>query len=251
MDILLIAFVVLGAILASFIGVLAERAHTGESWINGRSKCNSCSTNLGVLDLVPVASWLSTFGRCGHCGIKLPVSYVAGEFVLALLFGLAYMALQIGVPLILFLAALSVLAYIVIYDLRHTIVPMVASVVFVILSAAFAYFTSFDHQEFGLTVLFAGVTGMAFFLLHVLSRGRFMGLGDSPIALGLALLVGFAAAFPGLLFSFWIGALCGIIILVGKPRGHRMGIEVPFVPFLAAGYMLAYFTQWNPLLLPL
>jgi len=26
-----------------------------------------------------------------------------------------------------------------------------------------------------------------------------------------------------------------------------MGIEVPFVPFLAAGYLLAFFTQWNPL----
>jgi prepilin signal peptidase PulO-like enzyme (type II secretory pathway) len=26
-----------------------------------------------------------------------------------------------------------------------------------------------------------------------------------------------------------------------------MGIEVPFVPFLALGYLLAFFTQWNPL----
>ena len=25
-----------------------------------------------------------------------------------------------------------------------------------------------------------------------------------------------------------------------------MGVEVPFAPFLAAGFLLAYFTQWNP-----
>ena len=28
-----------------------------------------------------------------------------------------------------------------------------------------------------------------------------------------------------------------------------MGIEVPFAPFLAAGFLLAYFTQWNILTL--
>jgi prepilin signal peptidase PulO-like enzyme (type II secretory pathway) len=36
--------------------------------------------------------------------------------------------------------------------------------------------------------------------------------------------------------------------LVGRPKGHRMGIEVPFVPFLAVGFLLAYFTQWTPFL---
>jgi prepilin signal peptidase PulO-like enzyme (type II secretory pathway) len=74
-----------------------------------------------------------------------------------------------------------------------------------------------------------------------------MGLGDAPVALALSLVAG-TNAFSGLLFSFWIGAVIGIGILALYPRGHRMGIEVPFVPFLAAGYLLAFFTQWNPLL---
>jgi prepilin signal peptidase PulO-like enzyme (type II secretory pathway) len=74
-----------------------------------------------------------------------------------------------------------------------------------------------------------------------------MGLGDTPVALGLSLLVGMNSV-SGLLFSFWIGAVIGIGILARYPKGHRMGIEVPFVPFLAAGYLLAFFTQWNPFL---
>ena len=40
----------------------------------------------------------------------------------------------------------------------------------------------------------------------------------------------------------------GVLILVLRRGGPRMGIEVPFVPFLAIGYLLAFFTQWNPLL---
>lgn len=246
MDVVVIGFAVLGAILASFIGVLVERTHTGERWMNDRSRCNSCGTTLGLLDLVPVASWLSTYGRCGHCGVRLPLTYVLSEVLLAVLFALSYLSFGVGWVLALFLATLCVLMFIVLYDLRHTIVPMRTALAFVTLSLGVAYLSSFDLRDFGLTLTFAGVIGLAFFLLHVLSRGRFMGLGDAPIALGLSLLVGFSTSFPGLVFSFWIGALCGIAILVTRRGGPRMGIEVPFVPFLAAGYLLAHFTQWNP-----
>ncbi|MFH1178260.1 MAG: hypothetical protein V1711_00840, partial [bacterium] len=76
-------------------------------------------------------------------------------------------------------------------------------------------------------------------------RGRAMGLADSPLVFGLALLTG-DSAFPGFIFSFWIGAVIGILLLARRPRGTRMGVEVPFAPFLAAGFLLAYFTQWNP-----
>lgn len=248
MDILIIVFGLLGAILASFIGVLVERLHTGESWIQDRSKCNSCSTTLGLLDLVPVASWLSTYGRCGHCGVRLPLMYVVSELVLGALFIASYYTLGLGLALGFFLVALCILLFVVLYDLRHTIVPTQAAALFVLASAAFAYSISFDSTEFGITLICAGIIGLVFFLMYALSRGRMMGLGDSPIALGLSLLVGFGASFAGLIFSFWIGALYGICVLVMRRGGPRMGIEVPFVPFLAAGYLLAYFTQWNPFL---
>jgi len=72
-----------------------------------------------------------------------------------------------------------------------------------------------------------------------------LGLADTPLSFGLALLVG-SSSFSGLVFSFWVGAVIGIFILARRPRGSRMGIEVPFAPFLATGFLLAYITQWNP-----
>ena len=72
-----------------------------------------------------------------------------------------------------------------------------------------------------------------------------MGLADAPLAFGLSLLVG-PIALSGFIFSFWIGALIGIVVLLRRPVGSRIGSEVPFAPFLAAGFLLAYFTQWNP-----
>lgn len=246
-----IGFALLGGVLASFLGVVAERVYTGQSWIRDRSRCNSCSEPLGWRDLLPVLSFVTTFGRARCCGARLPWTYVASEFLLGVVFALAYLKLGLGGSLLVFLLTVLTLAFIILYDLRHTVVPVAASSVLMVLSLGFAWLSSRAIPEFGLTLSVAGFVGLFFFLFYAFSRGRAMGLGDAPVALSLALLVGPYLALPGLLFSFWIGAAVGIAILVGRPKGHRMGIEVPFVPFLAAGFLLAYFTQWNPLLLQL
>jgi len=233
------------------MAVIAERLNTGQSWIHGRSACNSCSRELNTLDLVPVCSWLVWRGRCRTCKAKVPVAYAIGEGTLGILFVLSYLTLGVSLALFALLASFSVLAFIVMYDLRHTVVPTTASTLLIVFSLTYALLSSGGYEQFGQTLIVAGVIGLLFFLIHLFSRGRAMGLGDSPVALALALITGGSLAIAGLLFSFWIGAVIGIGILVASPKGHRMGIEVPFVPFLAAGYVLAYFTQWNPLLLTL
>lgn len=242
-----IAFFVLGSILASFMAVIAERLYTGQSWVSGRSRCNSCAETLTARDLVPIASWVASFGKCRTCGSRVPAAYALGEATLGALFALSYLTSGLHAALPVFLAVLTTLTFIVMYDLRHTIVPPVASTLLIILSFAYAALVSFDLRHLGSTLLVAGVIGFGFFLLYFLSRGRAMGLGDAPVALALSLVTGSAFAMAGLLFSFWIGAVIGILILLTRKGGARMGIEVPFVPFLAAGYLLAYFTHWNPL----
>ncbi|HWH16377.1 MAG TPA: prepilin peptidase [Candidatus Paceibacterota bacterium] len=241
----------LGAVLASFLAVVAERLYTGESWVKGRSRCNSCAEHLTGRDLVPVFSWIASGGRCRTCGSQVPISYMVGEATLGSVFLLGYLSLGFSLLLPLFLLIVSVLAFIVLYDLRHTVVPVFASRTLVVLSLLYAFLASPDLQALGLTLLTAGMVSLFFFLAYAISRGRAMGLGDAPVALALCLLVGGPFALPGFLFSFWIGGIVGIAILVSRPKGRRMGIEVPFVPFLAAGYLLAFFTQWNPLLMPI
>lgn len=244
------AFAFVGAVIASFAGVVAERIHTGEGWVTGRSRCNSCGTNLRPFDLVPVAAWVSSFGRARCCGSRIPWLYPVIEASTAALFVLAFFAISDLILLALFLLAISLLVFIVLYDLRHTLVPAGSSNLFLMVTLAYAWFAAPSLPAFGITLMVSGLIGLAFFLLYACSRGRAMGLGDSPVALGLSFLTG-NAALAGLLFSFWIGGAIGIIILVTRPAGHRMGIEVPFVPFLAVGYLLAFFTQWNPLSLVL
>lgn len=237
----------LGAVLASFAGVISERLHTGESWVAGRSRCNSCNRTLSSHDLVPVLSWLVSRGRCFSCRAPVPFRYALSELVLAIVFYATAARMGVSPSLGILLFSFFILAIVVLYDMRHTIVPMSLSLLLVLTSLAYAVISMSAVTGLSIVLMSAGSIGLAFFLMHALSGGRWMGLGDAPIALALSLIVG-KGALVGLLFSFWIGGVIGVFILVLTPRGHRMGIEVPFVPFLAAGYLLAFFTQWNPFL---
>jgi len=237
----------LGAILASFIGVVSARLNTGTSIVRGRSRCDVCGVDVPPIMLVPVISYLLSGGHARCC--RTPLSFYAPltELMLGALFALAYLKLGLNTPLLLLLIALCLLLALVLYDLNHQILPPALLYPFVIISGIERYLLTGSGQEFQTALLFAFGVGFFFFALHTLSRGRAMGFADAPLAFGLALLVGPESAFTGLAFSFWIGAIIGITILLRRPKGSRMGVEVPFAPFLAAGFLLAYFViSWNP-----
>ena len=235
---------ILGAMFASLIGVIAERIHTGQSFTKSRSRCDMCKRTLGPLDLVPIFSWLFALGKCRTCKSSIPVRLFLLEVVIAFVFLLTYLKLGVSLELPLVLVFICILTFVVLYDLRHTLVPPMASMSLVVLSLLHALLFSPDVHTLGEALFGGGLIGLGFLLLHVCSGGRAMGLGDAPIAFALAVLVT-PYAFSGVLFSFWIGALIGLVVLFARRGGPKMGIEIPFVPFLAVGFLLAYFIQWT------
>ncbi len=176
----------------------------------------------------------------------MPATYPAIEAITGFSFAIGYASLGLSLPLVFFLAFTALLAFIVYYDLRHTVIPRTASALLALLALIFSWTSTASLSLFGEALLTAGIIGGALFLFHVLSKGRAMGLADGPLAFSLSLLAA-PYAFTGLLFSFWIGGIWGIGVLVTRRGGPKMGIEVPFAPFLALGFILAYFIQWNPL----
>ena len=241
-----VSFFVLGAICGSFLGLAAERAYTGQSWKTGRSRCNSCREYLSVQDLVPILSWTFHRGRCRHCGSKVPFLYALYELTFGFLFLAGYLTFGLSQPFLLYILALLPLGFIIIYDLRHTLVPAEASGIFIMLALIFMLLRAGSVHAIFIALAYAFGVALFIFCLYALTRGRGMGLGDTPVSFGLALFAG-QQALAGLLFSFWIGGVIGIGILAFRKGGPRMGIEVPFVPFMAAGFLLALLTQWNPL----
>jgi len=245
---ILIVLFLFGAIAASFVGVLVARLNTGQSFLTGRSRCDACGAPLSPLALMPIVSYIVSRGRASCCGAHVSLIAPLTEALLGALFVLAYLALGLSPALPFMLASLATLLALVLYDLAHQILPPSFLTVFVATSAITGFFSAPSLADFYSTLLIAFLIAASLAALHFFSGGRAMGLADAPLSFGLSLLVG-PAAFPGFIFSFWIGAAIGIALLLRRPRGSRMGVEVPFAPFLAAGFILAYFTQWNPFIL--
>ena len=76
----------LGGVFGSFMDCMAYRLMHGLDWKKGRSRCDSCGHVLGVLDLIPVFSWLFHKGKCRYCGAEIPKDCLYTEAGMALAF---------------------------------------------------------------------------------------------------------------------------------------------------------------------
>jgi leader peptidase (prepilin peptidase)/N-methyltransferase len=68
-------FFILGLCFGSFITAFNYRVPRNMNWISDRSRCTKCNHILGVIDLMPVVSWLVLRARCRHCGVRISMRY--------------------------------------------------------------------------------------------------------------------------------------------------------------------------------
>jgi len=74
-----------GAMLGSFLNVVAHRVPRGESVIRGRSRCPRCGAAVRPRDNVPVLGWLLLRGRCRDCAAPIAARYPLVEAACGLL----------------------------------------------------------------------------------------------------------------------------------------------------------------------
>lgn len=71
----------IGAAIGSFLNVVVYRLPRGMSLIAPPSHCPACGHRLGVLDLVPVLSYVASGGKCRHCKGRVSARYVVIELI--------------------------------------------------------------------------------------------------------------------------------------------------------------------------
>jgi leader peptidase (prepilin peptidase)/N-methyltransferase len=240
-----IAAVGLGAIVGSFLNALLFRFNTGRSVAHGRSRCMQCGHELGALDLVPIFSYLFLRGKCRYCSAKISIQYPLVEAIAAVLSLLVYLEHPTILAYAFWFIVWMVLLFIVVYDLRHTVIPWSASIILAVL-ALLSLVVSFDTMPVFLfspnpwSIAAGPLLALPLFLLSLVSRGRWMGWGDAPLELSLGWLLGLSLGGTGLMLAFWIGAAVGIVLIVFK-KGLTMKSELPFAPFLVFGALIAHF----------
>lgn len=67
----LLLFFMFGLLLGSFFNVVGFRMPKGESIVSPPSHCPKCNHRLGILELIPVFSYLFQGGKCKNCKVKI------------------------------------------------------------------------------------------------------------------------------------------------------------------------------------
>jgi prepilin signal peptidase PulO-like enzyme (type II secretory pathway) len=250
---------VFGAIVGSFLNVVIFRYHSGATFL-GRSMCFSCGKSLAWHDLVPVFSFFALAGKCRFCRSKISWHYAVIEMSTGALFALVFWktggvsALQNTASfsyfanLFLLFVSMSLLAVIGGYDLKHKIIPDTFAYSFAFLSL-FLLMAFPQLKPTSLDFLAGPILAFPFAFLWYVSGGRWMGLGDAKLALGIGWFLGLKAGFVAIILAFWIGAIFGLaLIAVEKMKKaaffHKhitMKSEIPFAPFLIIGLLFTFF----------
>ena len=226
-----------GLATGSFLNCVIYRLETGGSFLKGRSFCPHCKHKLSWLDLIPVLGFVFLQGKCRYCGKKISLQYPLVELATGFLFVLAFWHFGFGISLIPWLFVLSSLIAIFVYDLKHYIIP--DSLVFAAIVVAAVF-------NFNLLALLSALGAAGFFLAIVLiSRGKWMGVGDIKLAFLMGLMLSWPAILLALFLAFSIGAIIGLgLMAVGRKTFKS---EVPFGPFLVIGTFIALF--WGEIII--
>jgi len=208
----------------SFLNVVAIRYNSGLGF-TGRSSCPVCAHTLRWWELVPIFSWILLQGRCSKCKTRISPQYPLVEILTGLVFA--------TVSLI-YLPVFCIYIIILVYDLRHKIIPDPLVYLAIVLSLLFWN-------------LFAGLIIFLFFAsVWLLSRGRAIGFGDAKLGLSIGLMLGLSQGSSAIILAFWIGAVFGILLLIRSKNitmknGNRITLksELPFAPFLILGSWLS------------
>lgn len=252
--ILTLIFLIFGFIIGSFLNVVIYRFNTARSF-GGRSACMSCQTELHWSELIPLVSFLIQKGRCLNCQTKISIQYPLVEFITGLIFAALFLKLQalffastflFTVVYTYYALMFSLLIVVAVYDLRHKIIPDLLALVFGVLAFVGLFFFNVDnslgfypHWPSVLEFLSGPLIALPLYLFWLVSSGRWMGLGDAKLAVGLGWLLGFSRAISGVVVAFWIGAIVGIALVIFSKQ-YRMRSEIPFAPYLVSGALLSF-----------
>jgi prepilin signal peptidase PulO-like enzyme (type II secretory pathway) len=247
----LIFFFIFGAIVGSFLNVVSLRLNTGKGIVSTRSACFSCAKTLKWYELVPIFSFIALQGKCSKCRSRISIQYILVEIATGLIFALISYYFPYPPQMFFYFAIFSILIVIFVYDLRHMIIPDVLSYSFAVLAfMKLLYELGFNLFSIeNIYVLLAGpIVALPFALLWLISNGRWIGFGDAKLALGIGWLLGISLGFTAVIFSFWIGALISILLILMKnifKNKLSMKSEVPFGPYLIIGLTIVFFSRYN------
>jgi len=242
--------VILGLCVGSFLNVIIYRLPKEISLIKGRSFCPRCKRKISWFDNIPLLSFLHLKGRCRYCKKPIPWRYPLVELLTGILFvlgtklvlkegeglgGLGGLGMLEVLRVWLVISALVAVFFI---DWDWQIIP--DEVVFPVILVNFFYSLITNYQLLITNLLpTAAISSLFFLILHLLTKGKGMGLGDVKFTFLIGLVLGTPKAVVCFYLAFLTGAIIGLILIL--IRKTKFGKSIAFGPFLSLAFIVTLF----------
>lgn len=226
MDGFMFIYILLGLILGSFVSVVTYRIPKNLGFVTGRSFCDNCKKELKWYDNIPLFSFLIYLGKSNCCGKKISIRYPIIEIASALGFLFLYLSSQPAIYYILYTISLAIF----VIDYEYQFIPDELTFICLFLSLSVLSFPN----------IVSGFLFSLFFLfLHLVTRGRGMGLGDVKLALPIGIFLGLEKGLTWLMISFILGGFVATLLLVTK--NVNLKTKIAFGPFMIIAFWITVF----------
>lgn len=230
---------IFGAVMGSFLNCAAYRISKGESFVKGRSYCPSCGHELGVLDLVPVFSWVLLGGKCRYCKTPISPRYVLAEITMALLSVGCLLKFDISILCLrnfIFICCLFCLALV---DMQSYIIPDGCLIISAIAWVVTAPFLVLGKSGIINSLLAAVIYGGGMLILSLVMdrvlKKESLGGGDIKLFAVVGLYLGLA----GTLFALLLASILGLLFIAFKSK--KKGEIIPFGPAIVIATIFMLF----------
>ena len=248
-------FIIFGLVVGSFLNVVILRLKKNESILKKRSYCPNCRKKLTWYELIPLVSFLIQKGKCRKCGKKISLQYPLVEFFTGLIFLLIavyYFGFTLyGLINFCYLLLISCFLIIIfVYDLKYYLVAdkiVYSAIVITFLYDIYLMLVSGELWILTTSIAIAFGVGGFFLLLVLVSKERWMGMGDVKIGVLMGLFFGPFQFLTAFILAFASGALVSIVLLILKKKNLKS--EIPFGPFLTGATFITvlwgnYLLNW-------
>ena len=231
---MIVIFLIMGLIFGSFYNVVAYRLSNNISLINPvRSMCPNCKKELGILELIPIFSYVFLKGKCSICKEKISLFYPFIELLTGINFALSYYLSGFSIDLLIMLILFSYFSIVIYSDFKYMIIPDEVTIVTVILTLILIIIKGLylnilvGFISFLSTYLFAKI-------ISLILKKDAMGGGDIKLMFFVGLLLNYNALLAFFISSFLAFPAAFYVTVKNKNS------KIAFGPFILLATIIIY-----------
>ena len=204
-----------------------------------RSNCPKCGRGIGVLENIPIISYVVLRGRCAGCKTPISIRYPVVEAISAILAGCIAWHFGFGLAAIATMVFAWSLIALTVIDIDTQLLPDSITLPLLwmgLLANMSATFAPLDAAVLGAVAGYLALWSV-YWLFKLATGKEGMGFGDFKLLAAIGAWLGWKLIPLVILLSSFVGAAAGILLIVF--RRHGRSTPIPFGPYLAAAGLIA------------